>query len=147
MNKLFTLSAFLFCSFAAKAQIELKTNPIALLFGVVPVSAEFVISDDWASEIDILGTSEGGWIYINGKHYFAPKHRADGLNIGAFGGVFGDGIDTSAGLGFFAGYKAVSKKKIVFEVALGLGRAFSSDIDVLPYAKFHLGYRFASANK
>jgi len=45
----------------------LKTNPIALLLEMVPVSVEYVISDDWEGEIDILGTSDGRWIYVNGK--------------------------------------------------------------------------------
>jgi hypothetical protein len=142
MKNFLTLATFFCITTAAQAQVELKTNPIALLFEVVPVSVEYVISDDLGGELDILATSDGGWAYLAGKLYFSPKVRADGFHIGGFTGIFGDGYDSSGGVGFFAGYKAVSRKNVIFEVGLGLGRAFSDDIGALPYAKFHLGYRF-----
>ena len=128
MKKLITLTAFIFLFTASKAQVELKTNPIALLFQVYPVSLEYVISHDWGSEVDIVATSDGGLIYLNGKYYFSPKVAGDGFNVGAFAGFLSDGSDSTGGLGFMAGYKAISHKNVLFEVALGVGRAFSSDI-------------------
>ena len=44
------------------------------------------------------------------------------------------------------GYKALSKKRVVFEIGGGVGRAFGSDSDIeaIPYFNLNLGYRFLS---
>ncbi len=140
MKKLVFSSVFCLMAVLSYSQVEVKSNPIALLFEVIPLSIEACLSDDWGMELDML-TAEGDFIgYVSGKHYLSPKFGADRFNVGAFFSVLaGDG--GTAGLGFFAGHKSVSTKNVVFEVALGAGRGFG-DLEVIPYVKFHVGYRF-----
>lgn len=143
MKKFFAVTALLVCAFtAAQAQFEIKTNPIALIFEVFPVSLEYNINADWGAEIDALATRGGGFVYFSGKYYLEPRYGADRFNFGMFAGFLGGEGDVGAGIGFLAGYKIVSKKNILLEIALGVGRDFTGDIGVLPYGKFHVGYRF-----
>lgn len=125
------------------SQVEMKTNPVALLFEIGLLSLEYNNQKDWGGEID-LGFGQDFFVaYVTGKHYFNPKRGADKFNVGVFAGGFSADGDSGGGLGFFAGYKAVSEKNILLEIAYGIGRDFGdSGIGILPYAKFHLGYRF-----
>jgi hypothetical protein len=142
MKKLVALGVFLASFQMANAQVEIKTNPVAILFEALPVSVEYLINDSWGMELDAFVASGGGALYLSGKHYFSPSKGADGFNLGTFvGGLGGDG-DSGFGLGFFAGYKAVSSKNVLLELALGVGRDFTGDIEVLPFGKLHVGYRF-----
>ncbi len=148
-NLLFTFCFFGF-STAASAQFEVKTNPIALLFEVGLISLEVSNLDDWGGQLDIVGANGGGWVYGTAKYYLNPKYGADRFQIGAFAGsIFGEG-DSAFGLGFELGYKVLSRKRLIFEASLGIGRAFgsSTDFDVLPYGNLNVGYRFlTTANK
>lgn len=142
MKKLIALITFLAFFKFADAQVELKTNPVAILFEALPLSVEYLINDSWGMELDAFAVSGGGYLYLSGKHYFSPRKGTDGFNLGTFvGGIGGDG-DSGFGLGFFAGYKAVSTKNVLLEIALGIGRDFTDEIGVLPYGKLHVGYRF-----
>lgn len=144
MKKIILFSVLMANVHFAMAQMEIKTNPIAIIFEALPISLEYIANDSWGLELDGFVASGAGWLYFSGKHYFSPKVGADRFNIGTFiGGAGGDG-DSGFGLGFFAGYKAVSSKNVLLEIALGLGRDFTNDIDVLPYGKFHVGYRFGN---
>ncbi len=136
----FLLLAISGFSIAAKSQAEFKVNPVALLFATLNASAEYIINEDWGTEVDMAVGEDFYLAYINGKHYFNPKKGADGFNVGSFAGVAGGDGDSSVGLGFFFGYKAVSRKKVIFELALGVGRGFG-DGGVLPYFKVHIGFR------
>ncbi len=142
MKKLSALVIFLACFKIANAQFEIKSNPVAILFNVVPVSVEYLINESWGVELDAFVTPGGGALYFSGKHYFNPSVGADGFNLGTFvGGVGGDG-DSGFGLGFFVGHKTVSTKNVLMELAVGLGRDFTDEIGFLPYGKLHVGYRF-----
>ncbi|HFA49270.1 MAG TPA: hypothetical protein ENJ95_09660 [Bacteroidetes bacterium] len=139
------LLPFFFCAFAASAfsQVELKANPVALLFGVLQGSFEYDLKPNWGLEADLAAGGDLAFAYLSGKHYFNPKDICDGFNVGAFLGLYGDGSGSGEGaVGFFFGYKVVSQKNLVFETALGVGRGGGGEIDVVPYFKLHLGYRF-----
>lgn len=143
MKNLIFVMLFGLASQSAMAQVEVKTNPIGLIFEAFPLSIEVVTADSWGVELDAFASSGLDFLYLSGKHYFNPHRRADGFNIGAFmGGAGNDEGDDGFGLGFFAGYKAVSAQNVLLEIALGLGRDFTDDIGVLPYFKLHVGYRF-----
>ncbi len=143
MKNLMLTALLLLALGRATAQVEVKTNPIGLLFEAFPVSIEVVAGDSWGVELDAFASSGLDFLYLSGKHYFSPRRGADGFNLGAFMGGAGDDKGKDGfGLGFFAGYKALSSKRVLLEVALGLGRDFTEELDVLPYFKLHVGYRF-----
>ncbi len=142
MKRILFIFALFGLAHTVQAQVEIKTNPVALLFEALPVSVEYCINDSWGTELDAFATADWGFLYLSAKHYFSPRKGTDGFNIGSFaGGAGGDG-DSGFGLGFFAGYKGISTKNILLEIALGIGRDFTDNVEVLPYFKFHVGYRF-----
>ena len=130
-------------SLSLKSQ-EVSVNPFALLFEGFIFGADYNINDDFGIGADLAFGQGLGLFYVNGKHYFNPKKGNDRWMLGSFiggAGEFGGG-DGGAGLGFFVGYKWISRRNIVFELAGGAGRDFSGDIGFLPYYKFNVGYRF-----
>lgn len=130
-------------AFTANAQFELKLNPVAALFEVGLVSLEISNLNDAGGQLDIIAADGGAFVYGAGKYYLNPKYGADRFGIGAFiGAGISEGSDSGFGLGFLGTYKVVSKQRIVFEIALGLGRDFTGDIEVLPYFNLNVGYRF-----
>ncbi|GJM33402.1 MAG: hypothetical protein DHS20C18_24030 [Saprospiraceae bacterium] len=137
----------------ATAQVELKINPLGLLFSRVSVAAEFVISDDFGVEgspfIDFLSVNLGddtkyktlsAGMMGAGKYYFGPSDGADRFYAGVYlrfksgkytveNGDESDGFKRSrVALGILTGYKWVSEKNVVFEIGMGLGRAVSNVI-------------------
>ena len=36
----------------------------------------------------------------------------------------------------------MSVRNVVFDISIGIGRDFTGNVEVLPYFKLHLGYRF-----
>lgn len=144
MKNLFLFVIAILFSLQLKSQVEISTNPIALLYEVGLFSLDYAANDDWSVGADIAVFSGGGVFYINGKHYFNPRQGADRFFFGSFAGAAGldGGDDSGAGLGFLLGYKWMSKKNVTFEIAWGGGRDFKDEIGFLPYAKLHLGYRF-----
>ena len=169
------------------AQVDVQINPVAILFSSIDVTAEFGVSPDFGVEagldynfqnwdiddIDYKNNSVG--IRAIGKYYFGPE---DGIDRWAIGGYtrFVTGTasaeeetsnereevkNTKFAIGFYTGYKWVSKKNVVFELGLGLGRNFVRkyeygdgeevttddipllNIDVL--ARLSLGYRFGGS--
>lgn len=144
---LFVFIAFLF-SFHLKAQIEIATNPIALLFEAGVISVDYNLNDDWGVGMDALIVSGGGWFYLNGKHYFNPRKGNDRFMLGTYTGFIGElGDDSGFGLGFFGGYKWVSRRNITFELSVGGGRDFTDNVGFLPYGKFNVGYRFREKDR
>jgi hypothetical protein len=142
MKKAIFAAAFLFFSLGAKAQLDFTINPVALLFEAVVVSLEYNVSPDWSIGADALAASGGYAAYGTGRYFFNPKYGCDKFSFGAFAGGFGaQNEEGDAGLGFMFGYKAVSQKKVVFQVDLGGGRGFK-DGNFLPYARLNIGYRF-----
>jgi len=128
---------FAACAFTTdmNAQVEIKINPLALIFETVHLSIEKPIGDTWGMEGE---TVFGGGVFLfglNGKAYLKPKYGADRFHIGLFA-AGGSGL--GVGAGFFTGYKILSKQGIILELALGIGRGTESFI---PYGKLHFGYR------
>lgn len=134
----------------AQAQVELSANPIVLLFGAIQASVDINITEDWSVGGDVIAAEGGGGFFVSGRHYFNPKYGCDKFNVGTFvGGTGNEGDDTRVGLGFLIGYKVVSSKRVVLDIAVGGGRNFSdADFDrFLPYGKINLGYRFKTKPK
>ena len=120
------------------AQTEVKISPVALLGGLFAISVEQGITDDFGVEADFYGAIEaGGAFVVSAKYYFNPREGLDRFHAGIYAGGISD---TGAGVGFLVGTKIVSRKNILFEIGLGIGRTF--DDGFLPYGKLHLGYRF-----
>jgi hypothetical protein len=122
----------LLTAFAAKAQIDLSVNPIALLWTGLQVSLEYNANESWGIGGDLLAAEDAFLMYAVGKHYFNPKNGCDKFNMGAYVGGSGTNGYNGFGLGFLFGYKAVSSKKVIFEIALGGGRDFTGDISFCP---------------
>ncbi len=137
----------------ATAQVEVKINPVGLLFSRVSANIEFIASDDFGIEgspfIDFLSLDLGDdskyktfsfGLMGAGKYYFGPQDGADRFYAGAYlrykGGKYtvegGDESDsftrTRVALGLLTGYKWVSQKNVVFEIGFGLGRSIVDNI-------------------
>ena len=144
MKKTLLIISVLFFSIYSKAQVEISTSPIAILFEVGVFGIDYNLNDDFSVGVDFAFGQGGGAFYVNGKHYFSPRVGNDRFFLGTFGGTFGsfDDSDNGSGLGFLFGYKWVSKRNITFEWSGGLGRDFTGEIGFLPYYKLNIGYRF-----
>lgn len=150
MKKILVVFIAFLASFNLKSQVEIATNPVLLLFEAGILSVDYNVNDDWGVGADLLFAQGGGWVYLNGKHYFNPRKGNDRFMLGTFTGFVGEfGDDMGFGLGFFGGYKWVSRRNITFELAFGAGRNFSDNdfVDFLPYGKFNVGYRFREKDK
>lgn len=141
MKKAILFLAILAFSKNLNAQTEIKANPIALLFEAVMVSVEHGFNDDFSLDADIWLAEEFGGFSLSQKYYFFPKVGLDHFHVGIFEAV----QQGSAGIGFLAGYKLVSKRNVVFDLGAGIGRSF--DDGGVGYLKFHLGYRFGKKAK
>ena len=138
MKKLLLLTFLLISLCRISAQTEIKISPVGLLFETVGLSVESAIRDNFGLDGDVIFAQDFFGFNLSGKYYFNPKSSIDGFHVGAFIGNSGD--TESIGLGFLAGIKLLSKKRILFEFGLGIGRSF--DDGVIGYGKLHLGYRF-----
>ena len=131
------------------AQTELKINPLGLLFGSPDVSAEFGLTNSaslepflgFTSRKTNLGSSDWKYNAVNAglsfKYFFNPHRGIDRFYAGIYT-RFNTGtwtFDTDKltsqrlSLGLLIGQKWVSKRNIVFELALGAGRAFLNNIE------------------
>ena len=132
------------CSIQSQAQVEFKVNPIGLLFGGIQAEMEIQMRKDIGMAIEVIGGPEiGGGVLLHGKYYF----KAEGLDkgyIGIMAGYFGGEIGEGFGFGFEGGYKWVGSRRVLFEIALGLGRAVG---DPFPYGKLVVGYRLTKKSK
>lgn len=142
MKKTFLIISVLFFSFQSKAQVEASINPFLLLNEVGAFGFDYNINDDFAVGLDLAFGRGGGAFYVNGRHYFNPRKGADRFLLGSFVGTAGNVGDGGAGLGFFFGYKWISRRNITFELTGGLGRDFTGETGVLPYGRLNVGYRF-----
>ena len=152
----------LFClaaSTTVHAQVDLKINPVGILFNNLNVAAEFGLSDNFGLEV----TPGFGWnklnlddandykgnifrLGVNGRYYLNPNDKGlNGFYIGAYtryaGGTYSYKGDTEtqkynstrASLGFLLGGKIVARnEKLIFDFGTGFGRA--------------LVYKFTDAN-
>jgi hypothetical protein len=160
MKKIFVLIiAIIGITNVSKAQLEVTTNPIGILFGAYTLSADYNINEDFSFGVEgafINEESEPSFFYINAKHYFFPTERgSNGIYIGLFAGqasynninIFDSNFnkrEMQIGAGFLAGYKITSRKNIIIDLGAGLGKGFGNDtfLNVLPYLKANIGYRF-----
>jgi len=143
-------------TFSSQAQIDLKINPLGLLFGSPDLAGEYLVSEDLGVELSagvLFGkvlTSDlnksGYTIRLSGKYYFNPEDGCDKFYAGIYLGprsrkTTGDLVDLGTGGsyepgakisafagGISAGYKWVSDSGVVFELGAGLGRAFGDKI-------------------
>ena len=144
--------------FSSNAQIDLKINPLGLLFGSPDLSGEYLVSEDFGVELSagiLFGkvlTSElnksGYSIRLSGKYYFNIEDGCDKFYAGLYLGprsrsTTGDAVDLGNGTfyepgakisafagGISFGYKWVSESNVVFELGAGFGRAFGDKITV-----------------
>jgi hypothetical protein len=146
MKNVPVLLFILFCTHRSFAQLELKVNPISLLFETIDASIEYSNLKNKGIQLDAKGSYLGNLVYVTGKYYLAPRKGADGFHMDVFLGGKLIGRDPSVGIGFAAGYKILSAKGLLFETALGLGRGLPVGRDekpvILPYWSIGVGYRF-----
>ena len=139
MKKILIVFAFFFgLQISAQAQADIQINPIAILFGGIQFSADFLLSETGSVELSTIAGEDVFGFYGAGKYYFNPREGADRFYIGAFAG---GGTDLGGGVGFLLGQKWLSTKGVSFELAIGVGRSFGGDFDVIPYGKLAVGYR------
>jgi len=117
------ISAFMFTS---QAQIDLKINPIGLLFGSPDLSGEYVVNENIGVELSagilfgkVIGSGifggegldkSGYRIRASGKYYFSPDDGADGFFAGLYLGprsrpTTGEPVDTGNGTSYEPGAK------------------------------------------
>ncbi len=143
--KSFLLSFILIsCTAGLFAQTDVSINPIGLLFRNIGVSLERPLFENIGLEgtanfnfnsYKALGNdfnSNGFGLRALGKYYFKPEKGLDRFNIGPYARIGYNSINFTGdnvknfrfAIGFYAGYKWVSKGNIIFELGLGIGRAF-----------------------
>ena len=181
-NLIFTLALTLMVA-SLHAQTELKINPIGAIFLQPDVSAEFGVGENISVEptlglswinltIDNSKLKSSGFNYgVNGKYYFGPDKGLDKFYAGVYlrGGqskFSGDAADDKVsrsrlGAGISLGYKWLSNRNVVFEIATGLGRKIFdkwSDagngvntatiplFNIDGFFKFNVGYRFGGGS-
>ncbi|MFT6320313.1 MAG: hypothetical protein ACJAT4_001236 [Granulosicoccus sp.] len=144
-RSIFILFFVFSCSLQINAQVEFKLNLPAALFGFFQTGLEFPIGNDFGVETELIffaiDGEVGGGVLVHGKYYFNPDYGSDKIYIGILTGGLGGGGDSFAAFGFEVGYKWIGKRNILFEIGGGVGRA-TADINVLPYGRLMLGYRF-----
>lgn len=152
--KVLTLGVFMLAATFGFAQhFEVKVNPIGLIFGSIPVSAEYVINDNMGIEATLAyayskgdyfeGTSSASGLVTAGlfKYYFKPDDGGDGfyafpyIRYASRKFVFNDGTTTgdvtatykAFGAGFGLGYKWVATSGLLVDLGAGVGKNFSGD--------------------
>lgn len=144
MKSFFLSFILIFCTAGLFAQTDVSINPIGLLFSNIGVSLERPLSEN----IGLEGTanfsflpygafgaefnSNGFGLRALGKYYFKSDKGHDKFNIGPYARIgynsikfTGDKVSNFRfAIGFYAGYKWVSKGNIIFELGLGIGRAY-----------------------
>ncbi len=138
------------------SQLELKLEPINLLFGQIPISIEYILTDNMGVEGTIgysfqkdrnfenAETSTG--LVINGlfKYYFNPDNGGDKFyvfpfvrNVNRSFTFTEDNVEYKStykafGVGFGVGYKVVARAGLVFDFGLGVGKNFTSEYTYEP---------------
>ncbi len=181
LTKLFALVSILCVSGALSksyAQVDVTINPIGILFGDLSAGADFNLGENLSVEAAVgfgSGKQSGtkySAIPLTGtfKYYFNPDKGCDKFYADAFVKFinrkyeyddsslgFANYTQTRFGFGLGIGFKAVSKKGIVFDIGLGAGRAIVDNTkyedsngieetvdwpDLMIQGKIGIGYRF-----
>lgn len=144
MRIITTISIIFLAGSQAFTQVDLSTNPLGIIFKYmhlytdVPVSQSISVEGGLGYSFDrfeVLETeykSSGIVIRALGKYYFSPKNGHDRFNIGPYARFAsakikysGENVNNSRlGIGLYGGYKWVTKGNIIFELGIGMGRAF-----------------------
>lgn len=141
-------------------------NPIAVLLGVGNISYERHLNKDMGLGITtffvadnyVVGEDASFWYVFPHYRYYMGKRWVRGFFVEAFTGVLSRtyGLyhpyisysevkrETNFSLGFGFGGKWETKRNIVFETSLGIGRAFGSEYTDTFFLKgmLGIGYRF-----
>ncbi|MDF1549208.1 MAG: DUF3575 domain-containing protein [Bacteroidales bacterium] len=151
--KVLTLGVFmLVATFGFAQHFEAKLNPIGLIFGSIPVSAEYVINDNMGIEATLAysfskgdyydNTSKASGIVVAGlyKYYFKPQDGGDGFYAFPYiryasrkftfnDATYGDVTSTykAFGAGFGLGYKWVATSGLLVDLGAGVGKNFSGE--------------------
>lgn len=148
MKKIIFIAIFMSIGKMLSAQaVEIKANPILIPFNIWQVSAEILLKDDIGLEpgFVILPEADGAAIFsVIGKYYFNPSIRNnDRFYIGLFTNYITE--TTGPGVGFYVGYKLLSRKAITFEIGAGVGRIIGdADYGVTGLGQLTVGYRIPS---
>ncbi|MCF6365170.1 MAG: DUF3575 domain-containing protein [Bacteroidales bacterium] len=146
-KKLMILGAFMMLATMGFSQFEVKINPISALFGSIPISAEYIVSDNIGAEVAIgyrFGDNTSG---LNSKvlfkYYFSPDKGGDKFytapyfNYTNYGGstvdIFGTGSYsykyTAIGVGLALGYKWVADGGFLADIGFGAGKNFAGGFE------------------
>jgi len=122
--------------------VEIKVNPIGILFETLLGEIEFHPFENSGVGIDFgLGTFDGlGYVNLRHKYYFNPKRGWDKVHI--ISQLCFIDIDNLEGFGagFGVGYKVVSQQKVLFELNFSVNRVIGDEF--FPLGNFLVGYRF-----
>jgi hypothetical protein len=150
MKKLLTLPLALLFVISLNAQIDVKINPIGLLFANFDVSAEFGLSENFGLDIAPIidfrtadyGIDEYKYsrfgVVANPRYYVSPKNDVDRFYVGAYakfltGKAKLDDLvgwsNTRFAIGANLGYKVVADSGFVFDIGFGIGRAFVNNYE------------------
>lgn len=152
--------AFLMVGAASvSAQVEVKLNPVGLLFGSVSGSAELLLGEQGSIGIEgiggykfpmegsliseTVGESTGFEVSALAKLYFNPDRGGDGyyffpyiqyssLNLDFNEDPYGD-VEiayTAFGAGIGGGWKFVGEPGLLVDIGAGIGRNFTETYDV-----------------
>lgn len=141
----------LFTTNTLQAQVDLKINPLGVLFNNLNVAVEFGVKDNFGIEVtpgfgwgklNLLNDSDfDGTVFrlgVNGRYYLNPNEKGlNGFYIGGYtrykGGVYShinddnttDKFNSSKfSLGFLLGGKVVARnERLIFDFGTGFGRA------------------------
>ncbi len=134
---------------AVQAQVDIKINPVGLIFSRAIVSAEFGVKDNIGIEVhggvgwpsisisDEKFKSNTVRYGLNGRYYFSPDKGIDRFYAGIYTRfVNGEMTSTAddgrvkrnrASGGVLIGYKVIARnERLVFDFGLGLGRVFTN---------------------
>lgn len=150
-KKLLIIGVFMMLATYGFSQFEIKINPISALFGTIPISAEYVITDNIGAEAAIGYRFSDNTSGFNGKalfkYYFSPNmggdkfYAAPYFNYTNYSGsdeetdattgttITSDYKYTAIGVGFAIGYKWVSDGGFLLDIAGGAGKNFSGGFE------------------
>ena len=149
--KKFTLTlVFAFIAMVSYSQIEVKINPLSLLWSSFDISAEYGVNEkigvDFAPLFDFGKTKYNDLEYknskiglvVNPRFYFNPNRGIDKFYFGAYvkfasgKSTYDDDTylkNTRLALGPNIGYKVSSDSGFIFDIGFGVGKALVNNWD------------------
>lgn len=158
-------------STSAGRRNDLMINPIALVLGIGSLSYEYHINHESSVGIstaftidDYVGDTNGYWFILPHYRYYFGKKYAGGFFAEGFAGAVGRRVDywnvvygpnysfsnttsdnvTQFGAGVGFGGKWITRKSVILEASVGIGRAFGNEDTEPTFGKgmLGIGYRF-----